>query len=63
MRLHPSTILALSSERLADLDRAAERERLAAPARTRAPEQRVQALGSSLRLARGRWIHLRHDSA
>jgi hypothetical protein len=63
MRLHPTTILALSQERVADLRRAAEHERRATRARERSRGASGQALGSSLRLPGGRWVHLRHDSA
>jgi hypothetical protein len=63
MRLHPSAIIALSQQRLADLHRSAERERRAALAREHTPQPRARPVGSSLRLAGGRWVHLRHDSA
>jgi hypothetical protein len=61
MHLHPAVIQALYSERAAELAREAERERAAARARERVRE--TVALGGSLRLPDGSWVHLRHDSA
>jgi len=61
MHAHPAIIQALVSERVAELAREAGRERAAARAYAR--ERETIALGDSLRLPDGSWIHLRHDSA
>jgi hypothetical protein len=63
MHAHPAIIQALISERVAELAREAERERAVTRARARERERETIALGDSLRLPDGSWIHLRHDSA
>ena len=61
MRAHPEIVRALARERIAEETRATERERAAACAVAR--ERAAVAVGDSLRLRDGRWVHLRHDSA
>ena len=63
MHAHPAIIQALVSERVAELVRGAGCEGAAARAYAPQRERESIALGDSLRLPDGSWIHLRHDSA